>query len=410
MNGIFNFMRRFRYGLILTFLIFFAVPNIYAGEKPRIDSLAAVLMDAKTGRVLYEKNADLPHPPASLTKIMTIHLLLEKISSGELHPEDPVSPPPESWAKNLPGDSSLMFLGPDQRPTVKDILQGLAVSSGNDAAVAAAHLAAGSIKNFTDMMNAEARRHGFSALHFTEPSGYDENNSITARDFAGFVKYYLERHPDSLETLHSLRDFTYPRRENILPGNGSSPITQHNRNRLLYTYDGADGIKTGYLHESGFNIALTARRNGMRLILILLGASGVTPRQGDRNRSTESRALLDYGFDNFTTIKTEYPAPNPVTVWMGRKRSLIPAGPSEIWVTVPKGREKFLRGIITQRDYITAPVPTGTPIGVVRVYDGDDILYSADLVSPSFIEKGPWWRILGDGIFLFFRKIFGYPV
>ena len=382
----------------------------HGGETPpEISSLAAVLLDARTGTILYEKNGSVPHPPASLTKVMTIHLLLEKIAAGELTLEDEVPLPPESWASNLPRDSSLMFLGPDQRPRVLDILQGLAVSSGNDAAVAAAHLTAGSVEDFALLMNAEARRLGFADMYFIEPSGYDANNRITAVAFARFLKFYLDRHPNALENLHSLREFTYPREENLLPGNGSNPITQYNRNNLLFTYPGVDGIKTGYLHESGYNIAVTAGRNEMRLILVLLGAYGATPLQGVRSRSRDSEVLLNYGFDNFSTRKTRSPEPEPVHVWKGRIRSMVPRVPEEIWVTVPRGEENRIRGEIVQDLYITAPVMEGSVLGKVRITLDDKTLYQADLTAPAAVPKGPWWRVLFDGFAIFFRNLLGYP-
>ena len=233
-------------------------------SPPYISSLAAILMDARTGTILYEKNGMVPHPPASLTKVMTIHILLNKIKSGELSPDMLVPIPPESWAIRQPSDSSLMFLGPNQKATVQDILQGLAVASGNDAAVAAALLVSGSVEAFAELMNAEADRLGLKTLQFVEPSGYDASNRITAREFAQFLKYYLEEHPESLENLHSIREFSYPRSENLINGNTQHPIMQYNRNSLLFTYPGADGIKTGFLYESGYNLAATAKKNGMR--------------------------------------------------------------------------------------------------------------------------------------------------
>jgi len=396
--------------LSLLLSILFLQSLVCEQSRPDINALSAVLIDAKTGTVLYEKNSTMSHPPASLTKVMTIHLLLEEISSGRLSPYSKVEVPPESWASNLPRDSSLMFLGPEQSPSVKDILEGLAVASGNDAAVAAAHLVAGSVPSFTSKMNEEANRLGLHGLVFVEPSGYDEKNRITARDFALFCKYYLERHPQALAELHSVREFSYPRPENLVGLNHMKPIVQYNRNSLLLSYPGVDGIKPGYLHESGFNIAVTARRNDMRLILVQLGEEGTNQLDGIRQRNRDAKVLLNYGFDNFTTLKIDYPRPEPVRVWKGEKPFLTPKGPEEVWVTVRKGSEKSLRGEISQASYATAPIPRGAVLGTVKVMSGEKVVFSGELKAEESLERGPWWKVAYHSVLVFLRGLFGYPV
>jgi D-alanyl-D-alanine carboxypeptidase (penicillin-binding protein 5/6) len=377
---------------------------------PEIMAQAAVLMDAKTGAILYQKNPSLAHPPASLTKIMTMHILLEKISAGELSLDQMIHPPEASWAMNLPRDSSLMFLGPDQRLTLLDLLKGLAVSSGNDAAVAAAILCSGSVAAFTGLMNAEARKMNCDGLFFVEPSGYDANNSITALDFARFARVYINRHPQTLEMLHSLKEFTYPRPENLLGNNGSDPITQTNRNSLLFSYPGADGLKTGYVDESGYNIALTALRGNMRLILVLLGEKGATSQAGILARDRDSKRLLDFGFNNFTTENFSCPAPQAVRVWKGEPEELIPEAPAEILVTIPKGTKNRLKGEISQVLYVTAPVKKGDVLGTLRITLDEKTVYEGKLSAAKEAARGSWWDIFSDSIIIFFRNLFGYPV
>ncbi|MDR3201304.1 MAG: D-alanyl-D-alanine carboxypeptidase [Spirochaetales bacterium] len=378
--------------------------------QPDISARAAVLMDAKTGAVLYEKNPSLPHVPASLTKVMTIHILLEKIAEGKLSLNQKISPPEESWAVNLPRDSSLMFLGPGQKLTVLDLLKGLAVSSGNDAAVAAAIICGGSIPAFADLMNAAARNENLDDLFFVEPSGYDENNRITAMGFARFLRIYVDRHPEALAALHSLGEFTYPRPENLSPGITSTPITQTNRNSLLFSYPGVDGVKTGYLDESGYNIALSAAKNDMRLILVLLGEEGVTPTEGINSRNRDSQRLLDFGFNNFTTKKFDPPAPETIRVWKGEIEYITPALPKEIWVTIPLGSENRLRGEISQTHYITAPVGQGAVLGGIRITLDEKLVYQGSLTSSRPVARGSWWDVFIDSVIVFFRDLFGYPV
>jgi D-alanyl-D-alanine carboxypeptidase (penicillin-binding protein 5/6) len=391
-------------------LFVFAFPASAGCEPPRIAARAAVLMEARTGVVLYEKNPSLPHPPASLAKVMTIHILLEKIASNELRRDQNILPPRESWAMNLPRDSSLMFLGPGQKLTVEDLLKGLAVSSGNDAAVAAAILTSGSVPAFAQLMNAEAKKENLDELFFVEPSGYDTHNRITAMSFARFLRLYVNRHPEALTQLHSLEDFTYPRPENILPGGASASITQTNRNSLLFSYPGVDGIKTGYLDESGYNIALSAQKGDMRLILVLLGEEGRTPTEGVQKRNEDARVLLDFGFDNFTNKMFTPPAPESVRVWKGDPKEILPLAPSEIWITIPRGSENRLRGEISQTRYLTAPVEQGAVLGSVKIFLDEAVVYEGNLSAPGPVPRGSWWDAFVDSIIVFFRELFGYPV
>ncbi len=378
-------------------------------SPPYVSSLAAILMDARTGTILYEKNGMVPHPPASLTKVMTIHILLNKIKSGELSPETVVPIPPESWAIRQPSDSSLMFLGPNQKATVQDILQGLAVASGNDAAVAAALLVSGSVESFTELMNAEADRLGLKTLQFVEPSGYDASNRITAREFAQFLKYYLEEHPESLENLHSIREFSYPRSENLIKGNTQHPITQYNRNSLLFTYPGADGIKTGFLYESGYNLAATAKKNGMRLIVVLLGTIAETNHRAINIRNQEAIQLLEYGFEHFSTVEVSLPPPTPIRVWKGSQTVFIPRSPGTVPITLRKGQEPYVTGSLTLEPFISAPVYPETVVGKIRLHKGDQLIFEQNLNAGIEIPRGSWVRVFWDSLLIFLRKIFGLP-
>lgn len=377
---------------------------------PPISSRAAVLMDATTGTILYEKNADIPHPPASLTKVVTIHILLDKIKKGEISWQTPVPLPPETWAIHQPSDSSLMFLGPNQRATVQDILQGLAVASGNDAAIAAALFVSGSVPAFAQRMNQEVERLGLKNLHFVEPSGYDADNRITAREFARFLKFYLETHPESLHTLHSVREFTYPRPENVENGQKVRSITQFNRNSLVYTYPWADGIKTGFIYESGFNLAATAKKNGTRLLVVILGTTGPNPRKAIQTRNEEAVNLLEYGFQHFVTMEVPYPPLSAIRVWKGSKPHFTPSTPQSIPVTVRKGHEHAIRVEYSQWHFIEAPVQPSTVVATLRVYDGTTVLREGNLFAGVDIPRGSWFTVAKDTILVFLRKLFRMPV
>ncbi|HTO22282.1 MAG TPA: D-alanyl-D-alanine carboxypeptidase family protein, partial [Spirochaetia bacterium] len=240
-----------------------AVPGRAPGGAPQLAARSAILLEEVTGTVLYEYHADDPIPPASLTKLMTVHLALREIEEGRLDPSEVLVPGPDAWARNMPPHSSLMFLGPNQKLTVAQLLKGLVVDSGNDAAVEVADRVAGSVPAFVEMMNREAARLGYRVMHFVEPSGISSSNLVTAREYADFARRFVALHPDSLSELFSVREFTYPLRENLTGDNREKPVTQSNRNLLLGRYQGVDGLKTGYIDESGYNIAVTAERNGM---------------------------------------------------------------------------------------------------------------------------------------------------
>ena len=192
-------------------------------RPPVLHARSAVLVEESTGTALFALNADLPIPPASLTKLMTLHLALREIEAGRIELDQWIVPGPDSWARAMPPHSSLMFLGPDQRLTVRRLLQGLVVVSGNDAAVAVADLVSGSVPAFVAEMNSEARRLGFSRMYFEDPAGLSPASTITAREYAEFCRLFIDMHPDALPDLFSLRQFTYPLPENMTGGSRRTP-------------------------------------------------------------------------------------------------------------------------------------------------------------------------------------------
>jgi len=278
--------------------------NIPPDTAPEIETRAAVLIDAHTGTILYAKNPDDVIPPASLAKLMTMHIAMKEIKEGRASYDEIIPITVESWAQSQPSRSSLMFLEPGQTVTLRELLLGLAVVSGNDAAVAVALRFAPSMRDFANLMTEEARRMGLHVTRFVESSGISGTNITTAAEFAILCRNYISMHPHSMEEFHSVLEFAYPLEENVLQKNSSRPrtIVQENRNSLLQTFPGADGLKTGFINESGFNIAITAQREGTRFILVLLG--GPSGRRGALIRANDSAALLNWAFDNFKTVYT----------------------------------------------------------------------------------------------------------
>jgi D-alanyl-D-alanine carboxypeptidase (penicillin-binding protein 5/6) len=358
-------------------------------------------MDAATGAVLYAKNPDREIPPASLTKLMTMHLALE--AADRIGLDRAREPPPESWAANQPPRSSLMFLAPGQTVTLREILLGLAVSSGNDAAIAAALSAAPTVRDFVEMMNREARRLGLVKTRFVEPSGISEHNTTTAAEFAAFCRAYLEAHPESLAAYHSAPSFAWPPASAVPAAFRDRPgtIVQENRNTLLRTFPGVDGLKTGYIDEAGYNIALTAEREGTRFIAVILGAPARPG--GDHIRDEDGRRLLDWAFDRFKTIRYSPGPLAPARIWKGKTNHVPLALGEPPAFTAPADRGRRLRTVTTLRDPLTAPLEDGTPVGELIISDDQGELHRTPLLTAAPCEQAGLFKRIWDSIRLFFR-------
>jgi D-alanyl-D-alanine carboxypeptidase (penicillin-binding protein 5/6) len=373
-------------------------------DPPVLHARSAILIEARTGAVLFEDHADEQIPPASLAKLMTLQIALERIETGRLESSRRVVPGPDAWARNMPPRSSVMYLGPNQVVTVHQLLQGLVVVSGNDAAVELADQIAGSVPAFAALMNQEAARLGYPAMRFVEPAGISADNRITAREYADFCRHFIAAHPDALRDLFSLRELVYPLPENLTNGNSEKPITQANRNALLGKYAGIDGLKTGYIDEAGYNIAVTAERGGMRLIAVLLGIPDVGRVNGAVVRTQESQALLDYGFANFIALRPAHDEPAPVRVWKGGQRSVLLGPGSDPLVVVPRSREHDIHTRIEQARETIAPVHGGQVLGHLVVQIGDEELTRFPLTAQADVPLGGFLRRALDSLILLFHR------
>ncbi|WP_223292770.1 D-alanyl-D-alanine carboxypeptidase family protein [Breznakiella homolactica] len=375
---------------------------------PSLRSQAAVLLDAATGTVLYSKNGDEPISPASLTKLMTIHLALKDSESGKTSLDTVVSLPRETWAINQPPRSSLMFLAQGQTVTLGELLLGLAVSSGNDAAVAVALHLAPSVDAFAERMTAEAKALGLENTSFVEPSGISEYNMTTAMDYARFCRIYITLHPETLEQLHSVPSFAYPKPENLPEIYRQRPgtIEQYNRNALLRSYSGVDGLKTGYIDEAGYNIALTARRDGTRLIAVILGGpANLGSQEGERIRRADSTALLDWGFEYFKTLRPVVAELPPVRIWKGTENSASVVPGETLERTIISDRGDGLRWEARINEPVTAPLTAGSSVGDLVFLDTQGELFRVPLVLQDDQPQGNVFKRLWDSIRLFFRSL-----
>ncbi len=368
-----------------------------------LQARSAILISVQTGEILYEKNADELIPPASMTKLVALYTAFRAIEAGETSPENRVAIPEEAWARNIPPGSSLMFLGPGQTVTLDEILTGMAVVSGNDAAIALAHHISGSVPAFVDRMNREMRRIGLRDTVFTEPSGLSEYNLTTAREFAGFALRYIREFPGALERYHSKQEFSYPARENLLPGNDERTIRQRATNNLLASLPGCDGLKTGFIHESGFNVCLTAERDGIRYLAVLMGGPGNTIREGVKIREADGKAVFEWVFANRELRPTIECVPVPLTVWGGETHGLwaIPAESGSL--VVPAGVTLESRTLVPR--WITAPVRAGDQTGLVRYYADDVMVYELPLIADRNTGTAALPRRLLDSAASFAAKL-----
>lgn len=266
------------FALILSILVLMLPEESTAARPRRAKPLekyrSAMVMDADTGQILYAENADRPVPPASVTKVLSLYLVYEALSEGSVHVQDKIRISKKAWRTK----GSRMFLEPGSEATLEELIKGVCVVSANDASVALAEYIAGDTDKFVDRMNAKARQLGMFHSRFRNPHGLPAKGQVTtARDIAILSRDYLRRFPQSLQ-VHSTQSLTYHN------------ITQHNHNLLLTRYPGTDGIKTGFVHAAGYNLAATAVQGNTRLIAVVLGSR--TP--GIRLR--ETIRLLDEGF------------------------------------------------------------------------------------------------------------------
>ena len=381
--------------------------------EPQLDIWAksAILIDVSNGNILYEKNADAIIPPASMTKLFSMYVVEEEIASGRFSYDQVIPLPPESWACNMPPHSSLMFLGKDQRVTMEELLLGLSICSGNDAAYALAYTVCGSMEEFVERMNLVAQDLGLENTHFVESSGYSEKNQTTAREMAEFAAIYLRRHPQSLHRFHSVLDFTYPKARNLAPGDKPAaqdfsqglpqkitmPITQDNTNPLLGKLEGCDGLKTGYIDESGYNLALTAVRDETRFLSVTMGGPGKNTREGQAGRVHDGTELMEWAFRNFADYSVELKVHPYLVRSFNSSEKMLRLVPvySDSTFTVPyvtgtsmAENMNSVKVEVKLPDFCWGEVVQGNQYGSIVISAGDYILKEIPLLADRNLKKG----------------------
>lgn len=358
---------------------------------PQLASEAYLLMDAATGEILIEENADLQLPPASLTKMLTSYVVTDEIHRGKLKETDTVLITDDAWQRGgSKSGSSTMFLDPRTRVSVIDLLRGVIVQSGNDASIALAQHLAGSEDAFADVMNQYAQLLGMTNSHFVNSTGWPaENHHSTARDLAILARAVINDHPKYYE-LYAEKYFSY---------NG---INQPNRNRLLFRDPSVDGLKTGHTEAAGFCLVASAKKQNMRLISVVLGA------KTDESRAVDSQKLLSYGFRYYQThpLYKGGETLSTAKVWKGEADEISLGLLKDAVITIPRGGKDQLSAEIRVDSVIQAPIETGQVLGELVVQREGEIEFKADLVALAPIAEAGFFARLWDSLVMFVSGFF----
>ena len=392
----------------ISLLLIIITSQLWSLDKgPELLASSAILYDYTTGRVLYEKDADLPIPPASMTKLITLYLGWKNLEDGRVSRDQLIEISSEGSSFTRPIGSSLMLLEEGQNVTFLDIMKGLAISSGNDAAYAIANLLSDSTENFIKEMNGLVADLGYKSMYFEDPDGWSANNIVTAREYAQFSADYIRSFPYALEEIHSQEYFTYPKEQN-LPLSGARIITarkKKNTNILLGKVPGVDGLKTGYIDESGFNFTATAKRKDSRFIAVILGIKDVSYFDGIELRAKEAAELLEYGFSNYRTIYPVIPQFNDIKLWEGVEDVLEIQLEDKPVFTLSDDEMTSFSSTIQIPDELDAPIIAGDHIGSVVYKTDRGELQSFPVTAVKTVEKANIFKVLWHKIVKKYRNI-----
>ncbi len=374
---------------ILTLVFLFAT-DAYAQSAampapapPIIGAKSYLVIDGTTGHELASLNPDSPLAPASLTKIMTTYVVFTALRQGQIHPEDEVTISEHAW--RTPG--SRMFIEVGTRVKIEDLLMGMIVQSGNDASVALAEHIAGTEGVFAQMMNQYAQKLGMLSSHFVNATGLPaEGHVTTARDLATLARALISEFPDYY-ARHSVKEFTY------------NDIKQSNRNALLWRDPSVDGMKTGHTDDAGYCLVSSAKRDGMRVVSVVLGTSST------KARTDGSQALINYGFRFFET-RLLYKAGEEITtarIWKSENITSRLGVLEDLYITVPRGSYEKLESTLDIPAIVEAPVSAGQPVAELKISLGADQILSTPLRALDDNPIGSFWQRTKDSISLWFE-------
>ena len=359
----------------ISFFLFALFINNVAYAKFDIKASTAILQDYFSGEVLFEKEPDREIYPASMTKIMTSIIAFELIKNGDISLDDKFLISENAWRLSQSGYSS-MFIMVNDEVSVEDLLKGIIIASGNDACVALAEGIAGTEEEFANLMTAKAKEIGMLNTNFSNSSGInDPDNYSTVRDILIMSNYLIKKYPKFYEYFKE-KEFTWDR-------TGGDPITQGNRNPLLYKNIGVDGIKTGYLAVEKYSLAASILKKKRRLIAV---GSGFKTK---KERSRESAKLLSWGMTNFDLIEivkkdSEF---TELDVWLGYKNKVKTYVNQDVYKTIPKAKRKYLKAIIEYNGPIKAPINKNDVLGNLKIFYKDELVNEYKVLAFENIKK-----------------------
>ena len=378
-------MKRLGVGMLVLVLLIGMLPGKAAAANLDVDAKSAVLMDVETGTVLYEQNAHEALAPASVTKVMTMLLIMEAVDSGKIRWEDMVTASEEAASKG----GSQIFLKVGETMTVSDMVKSIAVSSANDCACAMAEHIAGSESAFVELMNARARELGMNDTNFVNCTGLDDapdaaNHKTSAYDIAVMGRELLKNHPD-------IKKFTTIWMDTVRGG----AFGLANTNKMVRFYSGCTGLKTGFTSGAGYCLSASAQRDGMELIAVVMGAAT------SQDRFAACKSMLDYGFANFALFTPALQENATVAVELGKQSRVTVKPAEEAALLVDKGQLSSVCTEMTLEEKVTAPVMQGQQLGTLTVKAGDKILAQVALVAEQPVERMNW----GDIFMMLLRRV-----
>ena len=358
--------------LIILIFILFASKSFANFD---VKAKTAIIQDYHSGEILFEKEADLSIYPASMTKIMTSIIAFDLIKSGDLSMDEKFIISEKAWRLSTSGYSSMFIMVGDE-VSVENLLKGIIIASGNDACIALAEGIAGTEEEFAILMTAKAKELGMDNTNFSNSSGINHpDNNSTVRDIMIMSRYLIKEHPEFYK-MFAEKEFTWDR-------TGGDPITQGNRNPLLYKNLGADGIKTGYLAVEKYSLASSIERNGRRLIAV---GSGFNSKNA---RSKESTKMLTYGLTNFDLVKiTEANKPfQKIDVWLGKEDTVDVYTNEDIYKTIKKAKKKLLKVSVNYDGPVEAPINKDQKVATLKVVYDQELVGEYDLLASKEIKK-----------------------
>ena len=357
-------------------------------KAPKLNLSSYILIEASTNTVIAEFNSDNQIAPASMTKVMSGYVMADQIANGSISLDDKVLISEKAWKTG----GSKMFIEAGKRVSVKDLLSGIIIQSGNDATIAMAEYVAGSEEGFVDFMNAYASEMGLTNSLFQNATGFSDPNHFTsAKDLAKLTQALINNFPDHYATYKE-KEFTF------------SGIRQLNRNKLLWRDDTVDGVKTGHTDSAGFCLISSAQRNDMRLIAVVAGS------ESENERLTASQRLLEYGFRFYATQKLVSQEIKVTTakVWGGKTNEVALGSTKDIYLTLPRSEFKNIKANYQFNNNLQAPIKIGQMIGSIEFTSNDRVVLSAPLVAIETVEAKGFFGMLWSRLVYWITSLFSF--